>query len=1153
MRFNRLDILRYGALTDRTLDFRADAKLHIVYGPNEAGKSSALSAISDLLFGFPVAAEQSFLHDAASLRVGAQITTRDGATLSFRRRRGRKNTLLVPDDKETALAEDALAPFLGNLSRDVFERAFGLDSLRLRQGATAMLRSGGEIGSLLFSAASGLTGLSRLRQSLEGEADGIYAQRRSKDRGFYQALDRHEEARKAERETELKSGDWKKLVAEATELQAELDRLQKERQETKRALDRLQRLKTLQPLLAEIDGEETALAGLDDLASLPTDFANRLEQRLTEKRNAEDELRRARQLVANAGDELSQIHIDETLLEIANDITQLFADSGNYRSQRNDLPRVDIELGSYETELTKLGRRLGVADVTGLEARQPSDADRARLSELIEEGRRLSLKAQGIADQAGGERRQLAALEKESSGGRLIDPRPHIDQLEAMAVELSSIAQLDALETQINRTESELREAARRLRPSVADIEALFAVPLPDGVEITAHRETIDRALSHVRESADRVGVQDEQLAEIEQILREAERSGPIVTREQIAEARAARDTQWRAIRLGLMDKSQALDEKSVAAFSATITDADLLADAALNDADRVSRYADNLLRQSRVLKERETAVSRLRQHEDALAKARAAFAALFEASGISPLDPAAMLEWRRAIETLARERRALNGLRDQRSEAAMAEARVLPALKAIVEAVRFEGSRLPPVAMAEGLRKHLRLLSERWIESRTREGEIVAARDRLAHLAEHEQEIAQRRDSWQGEFAKALQLLGLPTDATLDMATAALKAWSELPDVLAERENRLRRVNGMRRDMADFERRLATLSATAGYELDHLSPDRAAEALHARLGAMRGELKKRDGLEEERQRAEARATRSAEVLATVLADLEDLTGDLPEDTDLLELLSRLRERARLAARLTESRERYRQQADGDSEDETRGQLAGFERVTAELEIERLAAEDARQFTAHGELSAALAENQRQRRALETGVSAEYAVFEKLAAEQEAKDLARQWVVLKLAAHMLASTMEAYRDQQADPVIARAAEHLSLLTGGRYVRLVEVHDERDTLQLVAERANGERIPLDGLSEGTGDQLYLALRLAFLEDYSTRNEPAPLIVDDIFQTFDDDRVSAGLKALTGTSRHFQTILFTHEMSVVEIAKREIGRDMDLIEL
>ncbi|WFU10151.1 AAA family ATPase [Rhizobium sp. CB3090] len=1153
MRFDRLDILRYGALTERTLDFRAGAKLHVIYGPNEAGKSSALSAISDLLFGFPAAAEQSFLHEPTSLRVGATISARDGAMLAFRRRRGRKNTLLAPDDKETPLAEDALAPFLGNLSRDVFERAFGLDSLRLRQGATAMLHSGGEIGSLLFSAASGLTGLSRLRQSLEGEADGIYAPRRSKDRSFYRALDRHDEARKAERDNELKSGDWKKLLAEAAELETELERLQDQRRQTRQALDRLQRLKTLQPLLAEIDGEVAALDRLADLSALPDSFADRLEQSLSDKRAAEDELRRAQQLATRTDEELSSIEIDETLLQISGDITQLFADTGNYRSQRQDLPRVDQELAGYDAALVQLARRLGFSDIAQLEKRQPSDADCARLSELVEEGRRLQLRAQAIAEQLESERGQLATLERDGLSGRLIDPRPHIDQLESLGSDLAALAGLDALETQIRRAETNLHEAAARLRPPVADVEALSTAPLPDTVEIATHRETIDAARNSFREASDKVRVYDEQLAEIERALEDAERTGSIVTREQIADARGARDVLWQSIRDGLADGGRAPEGKAIASFATSLAEADRLADAALSDADRVSRHADNLLRQARLRREREAAAKRVRQHEETSAQALAAFAALFEPCGVTALDSAAMLEWRRAVEGLLRERRALHDLVDERDEAALAEARVSPALKDIADATGYKSARLPPGAMAEGLRKHLRLLSERWNESRTREGEIASARDRLTRLGEQSQDIERRQVGWRDAFGKAVLPFGLSADATLEMAAAALKAWTELPDVLAEHDNRRRRVSGMRRDMADFERRLATLAATAGYELDHLPPDAAAEALHARANAARGEQKKHDQLDEERQRAEAQAIRCGDAVAKVMAALDRLTSDLPEDADLPALLSRLRERARLNTRLMESRDRFRQQADGDSEDETRAQLAGFERVAAELEIERLTGEDLRQFTVHGELMARLSENQRQRRALETGVSSEHAVFEKLSAEQEAKDLARQWVVLKLAARMLASSMEAYREQQADPVIKRAGDLFSLLTGQRFARLVEEHDERDALQLLAERSGGERVPLDGLSEGTGDQLYLALRLAFLEDYSFRNEPAPLIVDDIFQTFDDDRVSAGLKALVGTAERFQTILFTHEMSLVEIAKRDIGKDLDLIQL
>ena len=52
MRLRRLDLIRYGHFTDKSIDLpAAEVDFHIVYGPNEAGKSTALSAIEDLLKG----------------------------------------------------------------------------------------------------------------------------------------------------------------------------------------------------------------------------------------------------------------------------------------------------------------------------------------------------------------------------------------------------------------------------------------------------------------------------------------------------------------------------------------------------------------------------------------------------------------------------------------------------------------------------------------------------------------------------------------------------------------------------------------------------------------------------------------------------------------------------------------------------------------------------------------------------------------------------------------------------------------------------------------------------------------------------------------------------------------------------------------------
>jgi uncharacterized protein YhaN len=447
----------------------------------------------------------------------------------------------------------------------------------------------------------------------------------------------------------------------------------------------------------------------------------------------------------------------------------------------------------------------------------------------------------------------------------------------------------------------------------------------------------------------------------------------------------------------------------------------------------------------------------------------------------------------------------------------------------------------------------HVSDLGQRWMDSRSAEGERLSTLEAIARQEQREATLKADAERWHGRFADSLGRIGLPEDATVDMAEAALELWKEVPATLAERENRSRRVRGMQRDIAAFEDGVRQLVEDTAPELGSYAAAAAMDVLRDRAIAATADQQHRTSLARAIEAAELRRTRCRQDAADAEAALASLAAALSDGTDLTLLLARLRDVRDLQDRLSASRRRFQEQAEGRTEDPVRAGLAGFVRVEAELEIERLEAQDSGQMQRFGALTAQLAENQRQRAALEAGVSAEYAVFEKLAAEQEAKDLARQWVVLRLAAHMLGSSMEAYREQQADPVMTRAGALFSLLTGGRFARLVQDYGSDDHLQLLAERTGGERVPLDGLSEGTGDQLYLALRLAFLEDYSARNEPAPLVVDDIFQTFDDDRTASGLRALAGTSDRFQTILFTHEMSVVDIASREIGRDLDLIRL
>ena len=124
-----------------------------------------------------------------------------------------------------------------------------------------------------------------------------------------------------------------------------------------------------------------------------------------------------------------------------------------------------------------------------------------------------------------------------------------------------------------------------------------------------------------------------------------------------------------------------------------------------------------------------------------------------------------------------------------------------------------------------------------------------------------------------------------------------------------------------------------------------------------------------------------------------------------------------------------------------------------------------------------------------------------------------------------LAQQMLETARLELQRRFAPRISQRAQELFSLLTEGRYQRIALGEDLS-----VSAAADGEDTLRSALwrSDGTADQLYLALRLAVAEELTPE---APLVLDDAFVRFDDDRLREILKILNQTGENKQVILFT----------------------
>lgn len=197
MRLRTLQLLRFGHFTDRELIFAEPGKrFHVIYGDNEAGKSTALRAISGLLFGIDERTPDAHLHTTKDLRIGATLENDGGETLSIVRRKGRKDTLF--DLGGTVIPESRVHAYTGGITKDVFEAMFGLNHERLVAGGRDLLAGHGEIGQALFGAAAGVRGLHDLVAGLESEANELFKTTGSRPH-LNAALKQHQDLRRSAR------------------------------------------------------------------------------------------------------------------------------------------------------------------------------------------------------------------------------------------------------------------------------------------------------------------------------------------------------------------------------------------------------------------------------------------------------------------------------------------------------------------------------------------------------------------------------------------------------------------------------------------------------------------------------------------------------------------------------------------------------------------------------------------------------------------------------------------------------------------------------------------------------------------------------------------------------------------------------------------
>jgi len=139
--------------------------------------------------------------------------------------------------------------------------------------------------------------------------------------------------------------------------------------------------------------------------------------------------------------------------------------------------------------------------------------------------------------------------------------------------------------------------------------------------------------------------------------------------------------------------------------------------------------------------------------------------------------------------------------------------------------------------------------------------------------------------------------------------------------------------------------------------------------------------------------------------------------------------------------------------------------------------------------------------------------------------------------VLAVTSRFLRDVRTSYERERQPETLQEASGYLEHLTEGRYTRVWTPLD-RDVL--LVDDAAGRSLPIEMLSRGGREQLFLALRLALANSFAQRGARLPLVLDDVLVNFDGRRAKAAVGVLRGFAEAgHQVLVFTCHEHIVKL--------------
>lgn len=1147
MKLQQIHINQFGHFTECDLSLAGDG-LQVIYGPNEAGKTTLLQFLRGWLFDFPPRTPYSFDKSAEIGGVGTLMLD-DGRIVELRRRKGNKNKISVKiNGRDAGLDDTGFQHLIGNANRSLFESifAFGLD--QLSQGEKSLEHE--SLQSALFGGGLGKSASpERILQELDRQAGELFSPSAKKP-AINLLLSQLKETETQIKAKSLRSGDYRtrsaeveKSAARATELHQAVDQLRREH-------GRLEKLCRAYQKWRELEQCRTERTPLKVPGLLPADARAKYASLSEKIASDDDSVTRLASTIAGLERDLAALKLDPRAVSYRAEIRACLELKQSFLEAKADLPKLKAEHAATRQQIDRdLREQRPGWSHADLQSFVVDATTRSEIDRLIEQDRQretdlaeLRVKREELAKQLRQARADLEAL------GELSDVSSLVAVLADEAAYGSDRKVLDKHAQDLKKLDRQLATQLKKLTPPLpADNTAPHELPVPRVETIKKFEDDFVDLREQLRAVRDSLQQDESERNDLQEKLDELVSGGAVPSLGERDSARERRDATWKLIRRRVIEGDESVslggqDASSVGnSFERSVREADVIADQIYNNADAVARR-EEAVRQSDLLAVRigkkQERIAELQRQEASLQQS---WVSTWEACGFVPLAPDVMRSWlvdhEAACVSISKRDEIQAETETLRQQVSTFESRLRTACT---------DSEREIAVLLVWARDAVDVAKTNKNRSRDLNRDLKRLEPQLQECDAESQELNNRQEAWQQAWQKVLTQLRLPADhgtnATRKLIEDLLKARVKL-DTLPQEEARL---HAMQARLDEFAARVHPLCEALAADLLRDPPEVAIEKLSDQMERAADAQQKHEQLKKECDAALDQRKLIEDRRVRLIAERAEMfaAAEVQSEIEFMQVVVCAEKARQLDADIEQRSHEIDLICAGEDRDEFQQQLAQVEPDVLEGKrrdlAEQLQSTEQQMREADGQAAVAKQELSRLDGSGEAALLTDQLSRQRSCLASEVD----RYVPLLFARHLLNDAVRRFERENQPEMIAAVSELLSQMTAGRYTEFDRAAGGGQGI--LVRQSNGLEKTPEQLSSGTREQLYLAIRLAYVQHYCRQSEPLPIVMDDVLVNFDDDRARNTLATLATVAQKVQVLFFTCHPHMVALAQQVLPK-------